>query len=100
MPQFLIIARDGNDDGAAARRRETRPAHAEYTKPFIERRSFLNAAHLLNDEGEIIGSLSLVEFPTREDLDAWIQADPYVINGVWQRVEILPAREVAVPKPA
>jgi len=99
MAQFLVLAHDGTDAGAEARRAKTRPLHAEYTKPFIDRGCFLNAAHLLGAEGQVIGSSSLVEFPTRADLDVWLREDPYVRDGVWQRVDVLPAREVAIPKP-
>jgi uncharacterized protein YciI len=34
----------------------------------------------------------LVEFADRADLDAWLDADPYVTKGVWREVEVTPFR--------
>jgi uncharacterized protein YciI len=35
---------------------------------------------------------SLADFPSREELDAWLDGDPYVTGGVWQEVEVAPFR--------
>jgi uncharacterized protein YciI len=34
----------------------------------------------------------LVDFPERRDVDAWLEADPYVTQGVWREVEVTPFR--------
>ena len=34
----------------------------------------------------------MADFPSREELDAWLDHDPYVTGGVWQQVEVAPFR--------
>ena len=34
----------------------------------------------------------MVAFETREELEAWLEADPYVTGGVWQEIEVQPYR--------
>jgi len=33
-----------------------------------------------------------VEFPSRVELDAWLEREPYVRQKVWQKIEIKPLR--------
>jgi uncharacterized protein len=47
---------------------------------------------ILSEAGEMVGSMVLVDVATREDIDAWLAADPYVTEGVWQDVEVHPFR--------
>jgi uncharacterized protein YciI len=85
---YVVIARDGTDAEAKARRRRTRPAHLAGIAPFVERGQILLGGAILDDVGEMIGSIVLAEFSTRAELDAWLTADPYVIEGVWQEIEV------------
>jgi hypothetical protein len=34
----------------------------------------------------------VVDFASRQELDAWLAADPYVAGGVWQQIEVRPFR--------
>jgi len=45
-------------------------------------------------EAGFIGSLVVVEFDTRELLQAWLDADPYVAAGVYTHVDIYPFKPV------
>jgi uncharacterized protein len=90
--QFLVIARDGTDEGALERRQQTRPTHLAEIGPLVESGNVLVGGAILSDAGDMIGSMLLVEFPGREDVDAWIAQDPYVTDGVWQDVEVHPFR--------
>ena len=47
---------------------------------------------ILDDAGEMIGSMLLVDFPDREGVDAWLSVDPYVTEGVWREIEVTPFR--------
>ena len=40
----------------------------------------------------MVGSVLIVEFESRADVDAWIANDPYVTGGVWEQVEVHPFR--------
>ena len=90
--QFLVMARDGTDEGALARRQLTRPAHLVGIGPLVESGNVLVGGAILSDAGDMIGSMLLVEFPGRDDVDAWLARDPYVTDGVWQEVEVQPFR--------
>jgi hypothetical protein len=47
---------------------------------------------ILGDAGEMIGSCTIIEFPDRAGLDAWLAVDPCVAGKVWQRIEAQPFR--------
>ena len=90
--QFLVVAKDGTDEGALERRRRTRPTHLESIQPLVDGGNVLVGGAILNDTGDMIGSMLLVDFPDRAGLDAWLDADPYVTEGVWRDVDVTPFR--------
>ena len=92
MAQFLILAYDGTDKDAPARRRAARPAHFEGIKPMVERGELRAAGAILDDSGKMIGSVVMADFPDRAALDAWLARDPYSQHGVWQKIEVMPFR--------
>ena len=90
--QFLVVARDGSDEDAVARRQRTRPTHLASISPLVDAGNVLVGGAILNEAGDMVGSMLLVDFPDRIDLDAWLDADPYVTEGVWREVEVTPFR--------
>jgi len=90
--QFLVLARDGTDEGALERRQKTRPSHLESIGPLVDAGNVLVGGAILSEGGEMIGSMLLVDFPSREDLDAWLTRDPYVRDEVWKEIEVQPFR--------
>ena len=90
--QFAVIGWDAADDGAHERRAKTRPSHMTSLQAHVERGSILLGGAMLNDDDQMIGSIIIADFPSRADLDAWIEADPYVTEGVWDRIEVQPFR--------
>lgn len=90
--QFLVIARDGTDEGASERRQRTRPSHLEQIRPLVDTGNVLVGGAILNESGDMIGSMVLVDFPDRTGVDAWLAGDPYVIGGVWKEIEVTPFR--------
>ena len=90
--QFVIIARDGTDPEAPNRRQAVRPAHLEGIRRFVERGNILVGGAILDEAGTMVGSVIVADFPTREELDAWLAGDPYVTDGVWQEVDVQPYR--------
>ncbi len=90
--QFLVIGYDGTDDKAPERRLAVREAHlAGVTKMKEEGKAVFGVA-ILNDREQMIGSALVVDMPTRADVDAWLKTEPYVTGGVWQKLEVYPAR--------
>lgn len=90
--QFLVISYDGTDAEAPARRQAARPAHLEASRRLKEEGTLIEGGAILDDQVRMIGSMALVDFPDREALDAWLARDPYVVGGVWQRIEVQPFR--------
>lgn len=90
--QFLIIAKDGTDADAPARRQAARPDHLKLATAMAEEGSLKSGGAILDDNGAMVGSAAIVEFPDRAALDAWLARDPYVTGGVWQTIEVHPFR--------
>jgi uncharacterized protein YciI len=95
---YAIIGRDAPD--SLERRRTARPRH-------------LQRAEALRDTGRMVlagpfpaidaadpgpagfrGSLIVAEFESQVAAEAWINADPYVTEGVFASVEVLPFKQV------
>jgi uncharacterized protein len=92
MPQFLVIAMDGTDPGAENRRADHHPAHVAVTRPLVEAGVIVAGGSLLDDDGGVLGSVVMVDVDARADLDAWLAADPYVKEMVWETVDVKPLR--------
>ena len=92
MPQYLLIARDGDDARALERRMAARPIHLERIAPLVEAGRILVGGAILDGEGTMVGSMILAVFPDRASLDEWVASDPYTTGDVWRRVEIVPFR--------
>ena len=92
MPQWLLIAHDGEDAEAPIRRQAARPAHLEAIKPRVERGEVIVGGAILDEAGAMTGSAVVVEFADRAALDAWLAEDPYVTQGVWRTIEVRPFR--------
>ena len=90
--QFLVTAKDGTDDDAIERRKRVRPTHLEAIAPLVEDGHVLVGGAILNEDGDMIGSMLLVEFPDRSGVDAWLERDPYVTGDVWRDIDVRPFR--------
>ncbi|KZD12498.1 YciI family protein [Oceanibaculum pacificum] len=90
--QFLVTAYDGADDKALERRLAVREKHLEGWYKLVADGHGITGGAILDDEGRMIGSMALLEFPDRAAFDAWFENDPYVTGGVWQKIEVRPFR--------
>ncbi len=90
--QFLIIAHDGTDDGALDRRMAVREAHLERARERAAAGMTLMGGAILDDDGKMVGSASVVEVESRAELDAWLETDPYVTGDVWRNITVTPFR--------
>jgi uncharacterized protein YciI len=94
--QFLVIAYDGNDEGALERRLAAREAHLKATAQMKAEGKTLFAGALLDENEKMIGSAVVVDFPSREEIDKWLEVEPYIINNVWKKVEIKPYKVAGI----
>ena len=92
MQQYIITAYDGTDAEALARRMAAREAHLTVARQLKEKGQFIQGGAILNEEGQMVGSVMMVAFPNPAALDAWLTSDPYVVGDVWRRVEVKPFR--------
>ena len=87
--QFIVLGYDGSDAKAPERRLAAREAHIERGKKLYDRGRWFFAAGILDDEGKMIGSLIVCDFPSRRALETeWLNDEPYVTGKVWDRIEI------------
>ena len=84
MVQFVVRAYDG--EGMLEKRLEVRPRHLESIERI--RKHVVCAGGLLDDEGKKKGSLLVMEFESRQELDAYLANEPYVQEHVWERIEV------------
>jgi uncharacterized protein len=90
--QFVIIAYDAKDQGAMARRMAAREAHTKAMEHARANGNMICGAALLDDTGKMIGSNIIVNYPSRQELDAWLAAEPYVVGKVWDNITVIPAK--------
>jgi uncharacterized protein YciI len=90
MKQYIITALDYAD--GLERRLNVRDAHLEGVKQLKENGNFIKAGAILNDEGQMIGSVMMLQFETPGELEEWQKNDPYTTAGVWEAVDIKPIK--------
>ena len=95
---YALIARDAPD--SLQRRRAVRERHLARIQQLVDQGRLIVAgphpAIDAEDPGEagFTGSLIIAEFASREAAREWIDADPYVTEGVFESIEIKPFRQV------
>lgn len=82
--QFVITAYDG--EGMLAKRMEVRPLHLEGMERLKEH--LVCAGGLLDDEGKLKGSVLVMEFQNREEVDEYLASEIYVKEHVWEKITV------------
>jgi hypothetical protein len=85
---FVIIGYDGPN--GAKLRPSVRPAHLENLQPLVEAGRVVVGGPFTDGSG----SLMVVDFADETAAKAFADSDPYVKQGVFERVEIRPFRKV------
>jgi uncharacterized protein YciI len=86
--QFLVIGLDGNDEEAQRRRFAVRERHLAFAEQMKAEGARWYGAPLRDDDGKMIGSFAVMDFPSRVDLDQWLEQEPYVQGDVWRTVQV------------
>ena len=81
--QVLIRAYDG--ENGLEKRMAVRERHLANMAKLGDR--VICAGGLLDEEGKMKGSALVMEFENREQLDAYLASEPYLLEQVWERVE-------------
>lgn len=90
--QYLVIAYDGKDEEAMTRRLAVREQHLKGVEGMFREGKHLYGAAILDEKEKMIGSMMVVNFSTREELDQWLSEEPYVVGDVWKEIEIKPCK--------
>ncbi|WP_226779960.1 YciI family protein [Oceaniglobus trochenteri] len=87
--RVALIAKD--KPGALQVRTDNRPDHVAYLKasPAVER-----AGPLLDDAGEMCGSLIVLNVTDMDEAKAWAAEDPYAKAGLFEKVELIAWNQV------
>jgi uncharacterized protein YciI len=92
MKQYLIIAQDGQDEGALDRRKNVRANHLAGAKKLKENGNFVIGGAMLDDNNNMRGSIMIVQFESQDDFQKWYDNEPYITGGVWKTIEVRPFR--------
>lgn len=93
----MITAYDGKDEEALNRRMAVREAHIAGAMLLKDAGQLIAGGAILNEAEQMIGSTLYVEFNNREELDQWLDNDPYVTGGVWQDISVQAIRLAVKP---
>ncbi|MVM37426.1 hypothetical protein GO730_06970 [Spirosoma sp. HMF3257] len=94
--QYIIHAYDHTDPDALDRRMAARPAHFTYVSQLKEKGQFLLGGALLDPAGKMIGSMLMLNMETEDQLNEYLKNDPYIVQGVWDTIDVKPFRQANV----
>jgi len=89
--KFVILGYDGPQ--GEAKRKIHRPAHLANLEPLAQQGRVILAGPLTDKTG----SLMVLEFESQADAEQFANQDPYMVNGVFERVETHPFMQI-LPK--
>jgi len=84
--QFALVAHDRPN--SVARRLELRPTHLKYLDSLGD--ALLLAGPFLNDNGEGVGTIAIIEAASLEDARQIFGRDPFALEGLFDQVTIKP----------
>lgn len=90
--QFLLLAYDGTDPEALQRRLNVREEHLKRISLLKNSGEFLFGGAILDNNGKMIGSMIVYDFPDRQSLEERLKDEPYLTEKVWEKTEIQPFR--------
>ena len=82
--QFIITAHDG--ENMLEKRMAVRPRHLEGMAKLGSH--VVCAGGLLDSEGKMKGSVLILDFEDRSALDDYLKNEPYIVEHVWEKIEV------------
>ena len=67
-----------------------RPSHIKLGDQMRDQGKVLYGVAMLDDSQKMIGSVYIVNMETREEVNRWLEIEPYVIGDVWRKIEVIP----------
>ncbi|SDD91021.1 hypothetical protein SAMN05216464_10316 [Mucilaginibacter pineti] len=96
MKQYLVTGYDYSNPDALQHRMDVRPHHLDNLKALKANGNYILGGAVLNDEGNMIGSVMIMQFETDEELEAWKAGEPYITQKVWESVDVKPYKVATV----
>lgn len=94
--RYVIHAYDYTDADAFDRRMRIRPDHLAYVRQLKAAGQFIVGGALLDPDGKMIGSMLMLELKTEAQLQDYLRTDPYIVQGVWEKIDVKPFRQADV----
>ena len=92
MPLFVVSCTD--HEGTVEKRLATRPQHIARLQKLNDEGRLIVAGAMPKDpsnpQAGFYGSTIIVDFETREALDAWLQEEPFLKEGVYSHIDVKP----------
>ncbi|MDO5543721.1 MAG: YciI family protein [Acinetobacter sp.] len=92
MPLFVLSCTDR--EGTLEKRLATRPAHLVRLQQLDAEGRLIVAGAMPKDpsnpQAGFYGSTMIVDFDSREALDAWLQDEPFLKEGVYSHIDVKP----------
>ena len=82
--QFIVTAHDG--ENRLEKRIAVRPRHLDNMAKLGK--YVVCAGGLLDDKGKMKGSVLILDFENRAALDDYLKSEPYVVEHVWEKIEV------------
>jgi len=86
--QFLVIGKDGEDKKVKERRMAAREAHLKLGDEMEVSGERWYGCVILDDDGKMIGSMTVLDFHSEKELQKYLKREPYVVGKVWKTVEV------------
>ena len=87
---YVVIAHDSTAPGTFERLMEIRPEHMAQGQKMMDDESFIFGGAILDGSGKMAGGVLIVDFESSDQVDQWLESEPYVVNKVWERLEVHP----------
>ena len=90
MPLFVLSCTD--NEGTVEKRIATRPAHVARLEQLDDEGRLIVAGALPKDpsnpQAGFYGSTIIVEFDSREAVEAWLAEEPFLKEGIYSHIDI------------
>ncbi len=90
MPLFVIIGHDVAN--SATQRQKTRPEHLARLQILADENRLVLAGPtpVAHGDSTMSGSVIVADFDNLDSAQAWVDAEPYLRDGVYARVDVRP----------
>ena len=92
MPQYILVAQDGDQISALEKRMKIRPKHLELVRKMNAEGKIVLGGAQLTTVGMMNGSVLIFNFEHENELSEYLKIEPYILEGVWQSYTITPFR--------